>query len=50
LKERSLNLPMSLTSAAVKLEPELVDPALDEDLPLEPQPATSAAMARTGKK
>jgi hypothetical protein len=44
---------MSLTSAAVKLDPELVVPALDDDLPPEPQPAATVASAATtspGKK
>jgi hypothetical protein len=29
----------------VKLDPELVEPALEDDLPLEPQPAATAASA-----
>jgi hypothetical protein len=44
LKERSLNLPMSLMSAAVKLDAVVV-PALDDDLPPEPQPAATRASA-----
>src|SRR5439155_17351989 len=46
LNERSLNLPMSLTRAAVKLEPPPVVEVDDVFLPLEPpQPASRAATA-----